>query len=146
MYVAPRYLGRGSWLARRDPRVLLVSLALFVFTVIQVWDLRILAGLAAVAYLYYRSAGIPFSAVRPQWGYIAFFITFVVLGGFWFSGSVADQMTGTSANVLHYVSFQSRMNGFMRGLVDTRDIVFFLSVTVLSLMISFRALERRKWA
>jgi energy-coupling factor transport system permease protein len=79
MYVAPRYLGRGSWLARRDPRVLLVSLALFVFTVIQVWDLRILAGLALVAYLYYRSAAIPFSAVRAQWGYIVFFVSFVVV-------------------------------------------------------------------
>ena len=50
MNVAPRYLGRGSWLARRDPRLLVIGLALFVFTVIQVWDLRILAGLAAIAY------------------------------------------------------------------------------------------------
>lgn len=77
---------------------------------------------------------------------VSFFITFFLLGGFWFAGSMADQMTGTVANVLHYVSFQTRMDGFMRGLVDTRDVVFFLSVTVLSLMISFRALERRKWA
>lgn len=77
---------------------------------------------------------------------VSFFITFFLLGSFWFAGSMADQMTGTVANVLHYVSFQTRMGGFMRGLVDTRDVVFFLSVTVLSLMISFRALERRKWA
>lgn len=77
---------------------------------------------------------------------VSFFITFFLLQAFWFAGSVADQMTGTAANVLHYVSFQTRMDGFMRGLVDTRDVVFFLSVTVLSLMISFRALERRKWA
>ena len=77
---------------------------------------------------------------------ISFFITFFVLGGFWFSGSMADQMSGTFASVLHYVSFQSRMSGFMRGLIDTRDVVFFLSITALSLMISFRALERRKWA
>lgn len=77
---------------------------------------------------------------------VAFFITFFVLGAFWFSGSIADQLSGLSANVLHYVSFQTRMSGFMRGLIDTRDIVFFLSITILSLMISFRALERRKWA
>lgn len=77
---------------------------------------------------------------------VAFFITFFVLGAFWFSGSIADQLSGFSANVLHYVSFQTRMSGFMRGLIDTRDIVFFLSITILSLMISFRALERRKWA
>lgn len=79
MNVAPRYLGRGSWLSRRDPRLLLIALALFVFTVIQVWDLRILAVLAAIAALYYRSAHIPFRAVRIQWFYVLFFITFVVV-------------------------------------------------------------------
>jgi energy-coupling factor transport system permease protein len=79
MNIAPRYLGRGSWLARRDPRVLLVGLALYVFTVIQVWDLRILAVLAVVAALYYRSARIPFAAVRLQWTYVIFFISFVVI-------------------------------------------------------------------
>jgi ABC-2 type transport system permease protein len=77
---------------------------------------------------------------------VAFFITFFALGAFWYSGDVADQLTGRAADVLHYVSFQTRMTGFMRGLIDTRDVLFFLSITVLSLMVSFRALERRKWA
>ena len=78
MNVAPRYLGRGSWLARRDPRVLLVSLALFVFTVVQVWDLRILAGLALVAYLYYRSAGIEWATIRRNWAFVFVFIGLLV--------------------------------------------------------------------
>jgi len=98
MYVAPRYLGRGSWLARPDPRVLLVGLALFVFTVIQVWDLRILAVLAAIALLYYRSAAIPFSAVRAQWGYIAFFITFVVVVNTLLTGG---ELRGYTEDELH---------------------------------------------
>ena len=38
MNFAPRYLGRGSWLARRDPRVLVLVVVLFIFTVLQVWD------------------------------------------------------------------------------------------------------------
>jgi len=98
MYVAPRYLGRGSWLARRDPRVLLVGLALFVFTVIQVWDLRILVGLALVAYLYYRSAAIPFSAVRAQWAYVTFFITFVVVVNTLLTGG---ELRGYTEDELH---------------------------------------------
>lgn len=77
---------------------------------------------------------------------ISFFITFFVLGTFWFAANLADRFLGGASNVLHYISFQSRLEGFMRGLIDTRDVVFFLSITVLSLMISFRALERRKWA
>ena len=51
-----------------------------------------------------------------------------------------------AGNVLGYLSFNSRLQGFIRGLIDTRDIVYFLSVTVLALVFSFRALERRKWA
>jgi ABC-2 type transport system permease protein len=77
---------------------------------------------------------------------VAFFITFFVLVAFWFSGDLADNATGVVANILHYVSFQSRMSGFMRGLIDTRDVIFFVSVTVLALVVAFRALERRKWA
>lgn len=44
------------------------------------------------------------------------------------------------------MSFQTHLEGFSRGIVDTRDVVFFLSVTALALAFAFRALERRKWA
>jgi ABC-2 type transport system permease protein len=77
---------------------------------------------------------------------VALFITFFVLGALWLFGDLASKAGGTLAIVLNYVSFQSRLNNFWRGLVDSRDVVFFLSVTVLSLMVAFRALERRKWA
>jgi ABC-2 type transport system permease protein len=77
---------------------------------------------------------------------IAFFITFFVLMVLYFVSDVADLMGGTLGNVLAYLSFKSHLDGFARGLIDTRDVVFFLSVTVLSLAVAFRALERRKWA
>ncbi len=77
---------------------------------------------------------------------VAFFITFFVLTVIWFSGTLARHLSGAAANVLNYISFQTRLSGFMRGLIDTRDVVFLISVTVLSLVVSFRALERRKWA
>jgi energy-coupling factor transport system permease protein len=98
MNIAPRYLGRGSWLSRRDPRVLLVSLAFFVFAVIQVWDLRILAGLALIAAIYYRSARIPFHQVRIQWGYVAFFISFVVIVNTLLTGG---ELRGYTEDELH---------------------------------------------
>lgn len=77
---------------------------------------------------------------------IAFFITVAVLLTSWVAGDLAEQLGGGLANFLHYISFQSRLGGFMRGLIDTRDVIFFLSITTLALMVSFRALERRKWA
>jgi ABC-2 type transport system permease protein len=78
---------------------------------------------------------------------VAFFITFFVLGGLWLFGDLANVMGNSPlAAFLNYISFQARLNSFWRGLVDTRDVVFFVSVTGLALFTAFRALERRKWA
>jgi len=54
-------------------------MAIFIFTAIQVWDVRLLLLLDAVAAAYYGSARIPLRAVRAQWAYVAFFITFIVV-------------------------------------------------------------------
>ena len=77
---------------------------------------------------------------------IAFFVTFFVLLVLWWVGALAENLGGWYGNALSFVSFQTRLSGFTRGLVDTRDLVFFLSVTGLALVVAFRALERRKWA
>ena len=79
MNYAPRYLGWGSWLARRDPRVLLLVVFFFVFTVIQMWDLRVVFLLDLVAYAYYRQASIPWASVRRQWAFVLFFVSLLVL-------------------------------------------------------------------
>jgi ABC-2 type transport system permease protein len=78
---------------------------------------------------------------------IAFFVTVIVLGALWFFDNLAEMAgSGWPATVLRYVSFQARLSSFWRGLLDTRDIVYFVSVTALALVVAFRALERRKWA
>ncbi len=79
MNYTPRYLGRGSWLSRRDPRLIVLTVVCFVFTAIQVWDLRLMLVLAGISLVYYRSAGIPFHAVRRQWAFVIFFVSLLVL-------------------------------------------------------------------
>jgi energy-coupling factor transport system permease protein len=77
--ITPRYLGRGSWLSRRDPRLLVLALVCYIFAAIQVWDLRVMLPLAALAGTYYSLAGIPWRSVRGNWAYVAFFVTFIVV-------------------------------------------------------------------
>jgi energy-coupling factor transport system permease protein len=77
--ITPRFLGRGSWLSRRDPRVLVLVVVLFIFAAIQVWDPRIVAGLLAVALAYYRTASIPFHEVRRNWIAAITLLSIVVL-------------------------------------------------------------------
>lgn len=89
--------------------------------------------------------GLLFSSVTQSQA-IAFFVTFMVLFALWFLGTVGDTMGGTAGNVIRYISFQTRMEGFARGLINTRDVIYFLTITAVALVIAFRALERRKWA
>ena len=98
MNIAPRYLGRGSWLARRDPRLLVLVVVCYVFATIQVWDLRVLVVMATMAYLYYRSAQIPFRAVRIQWAYVTFFVSFIVIVNTLLTGG---ELRGYAAEDLH---------------------------------------------
>ncbi len=78
MNFAPRYLGRGSWLSQRDPRLLVIALACFVLAAIQVWDVRLMIGLLVLALAWYRSAHIPFRAVRRQWLFALSFVSLIV--------------------------------------------------------------------
>jgi ABC-2 type transport system permease protein len=78
---------------------------------------------------------------------VAAIVTFLVLITLWLVlGRLADETGGTFGLVLRFVSFAKRLDGFTKGLVDTRDILYFISITVVCLIASFKALERRKWA
>ena len=78
---------------------------------------------------------------------IAFFVTWMLLVLLSFLGFLAENMQASVArDVVTFISFDTRLAPFARGQIITRDIVFFLSVTVGCLMAAFRALERRKWA
>src|SRR5258708_10570408 len=78
---------------------------------------------------------------------IAFFVTWVAL----LVLHLIQQLVPVIENeyvrtTLNFISFDSRLSPFTRGLITVRDLVYFGSVALLFLMGSFRALERRKWA
>jgi len=100
---APRYLGRGSWLARRDPRVLLLVIFFFVFTVIQMWDLRVVLFLDLVAYVYYRQASIPWAAVRRQWAFVLFFVGLLVIFNTLMTGGEVPNIPPDELDVFFYI-------------------------------------------
>ncbi len=78
---------------------------------------------------------------------VAFLVTWMVLMMLAFMGMGASRVgPGVAREVLTFVSFDARLAPFARGQIITRDIVYFLSITVGCLMAAFRLLERRKWA
>lgn len=78
---------------------------------------------------------------------IAFFLTAVILFLLHVVGNVSDSLPWPWAReVVSFISFNSRLMPFAKGMINTRDIVYFVSITLGALMVAFRALERRKWA
>jgi energy-coupling factor transport system permease protein len=98
--IAPRYLGRGSWLARRDPRVLVLVIALFIFSVLQVWDGRVVFALLLVAIAYYRTARIPWRQIRRNWTVVFVFIGFLVIVNMIVTGGDVQGMPVEDVHVL----------------------------------------------
>ncbi len=53
--------------------------------------------------------------------------------------------SGVVGDVAEYLAVGSHLEDMARGVVDTRDIVYFLSITGFALMLGFRGLESRRW-
>jgi ABC-2 type transport system permease protein len=46
---------------------------------------------------------------------------------------------------VEYLSFTAHFRNAARGVIDTRDVVFYLSFIVLGMFLAFRSLESRRW-
>lgn len=103
MISTPRYLGRGSWLGSRDPRVPLVVGVLAAATVIQLWDIRIVAVLFVLGQAYYRTAGIPFRLVRRQWAFAILFVSILVLVNTILTGGAIGDFDRSDLHPLFYL-------------------------------------------
>jgi methionyl-tRNA formyltransferase len=77
---------------------------------------------------------------------VAFFVTAAVLALLWFVGSIVEFVHGPVGDAIAFVSFQTRFLPFSRGLIHTRAVIYFLSITILCLLVAFRSLESRKWS
>jgi ABC-2 type transport system permease protein len=89
--------------------------------------------------------GLMFSSLTES-DVVAFFLTtgtFAILYGL---GWWASTIHGWPGDAIDFVSFQARYQPFARGLIDTRALVYFASVTIVCLLVSFRSLESRKWS
>ncbi len=91
------------------------------------------------------AVGMLFSSITES-QIIAFFMTAGTLLFLTIIGTLVETLHGPVGDAIAFVSFQSRYMSFARGLIDTRAIVYFLSVTILCLLVAFRSLESRKWS
>jgi ABC-2 type transport system permease protein len=71
--------------------------------------------------------------------------TFGTLLALWIVGWSADSVGGTWGRVLAHLSIIEHFDSFAKGVLDTKDAIYYLNVTILALFLSLRSLEARRW-
>lgn len=76
---------------------------------------------------------------------VAAMTTFGILLVLWVIGWSADTVGGTAGRVLSHLSLIEHFDSFGKGVFDTRDVVYYVNVTLVALFLSLRSLEARRW-
>ena len=90
------------------------------------------------------AVGLFFSSITEN-QIVAFMATFVVLLILWILEYVGSSATGLLGDIVNFISFKRRLTPFTRGLLDLRNVVYFVSVAAFFLLLTIRSLESRKW-
>ena len=69
-----------------------------------------------------------------------------ILFALWFLGSAASYLPQSLGNAVGYFSLSNYFPDFARGIIDTRGLIYYLSITVLFLFLATRSLENSRWS
>ncbi len=77
---------------------------------------------------------------------VAAVVAWGILFALWFVGMAAGFLPEALGEVIGYLSLSYYFPDFMRGVIDTRGIIYYLSITVLFLFLAVRSLENSRWS
>ena len=63
----------------------------------------------------------------------------------WIIGWAAQAASAEMGEVLHYLSLVDHMQRFLKGIIDTSDVVYYLSFILFSLFLTHRVLDSERW-
>ena len=77
---------------------------------------------------------------------IAAVISFGILIGLWMVGASAHTVGETTlGQVANYLSMSGHLDQFVKGLISSRSLVYFISMTALGLFLTHRVVESQRW-
>jgi ABC-2 type transport system permease protein len=78
---------------------------------------------------------------------VAFVISLAVIFTLLLVGLAPTQLNqlGAFAHICEYVSLLSHFNNVTRGVIDSRDVIYYLSIVALFLWLNVKNIEARKW-
>jgi ABC-2 type transport system permease protein len=76
---------------------------------------------------------------------VAVVITFGVILVLWLVDAMASGVQGVMKDVLSYLSVISHLDDFIKGVIDTTHVIFYLSFAFFGLFLTYRSLESLRW-
>jgi len=140
----------GKYLAALGLYAIMIGLTLL-YPAIVVYFARLEWGPVFTGYLGLLLMGATFIAVGvfasslTENQIVAAITTFGALLIFWILGWSADYAGGTAGRVLQFLSILEHNDSFSKGVLDTKDVLYYLNFTVLALFLTLRSLEARRW-
>jgi ABC-2 type transport system permease protein len=76
---------------------------------------------------------------------VAFIVAFAISFTLYLFGRVVQIVPPSLQPLLSFLSIDNHFESISRGVIDTRDIIYYLSVVAVTLMVATVSLESRKW-
>ncbi|NOZ05481.1 MAG: ABC transporter permease subunit [Chloroflexi bacterium] len=93
----------------------------------------------------YLSVGV-FTSSLSRNQIVAAVLGIVLLLVLWLADAAGSFMGGSLSSILSYLSLSSHTSDLTRGVIDTKDVIYYLSLVVAFLFLSVRSLESRRWS
>ena len=76
---------------------------------------------------------------------VAWMLSFGILLILWLLQILSQVGTGGAAVVVQYLAFSPHFDGFTSGTIQLKDLVYYLSLTLIALFLTVRSIETRRW-
>lgn len=86
-----------------------------------------------------------FSSTLTDNQIVAFIISFVIIFLLFLVDKILVFVPGFLGSIFQYMGTDYHLSNMIRGVIDTRNLIYFGSIIVLFLLLSIRILEMRKW-
>jgi ABC-2 type transport system permease protein len=76
---------------------------------------------------------------------VAAVVTFIVLLALWLSDNIGTAVGGVFGQIIGYLSLINHVQGFSQGVIDSKDLVFYLTVIAGGLVLSTLSVQSRRY-
>ena len=77
---------------------------------------------------------------------VAFIVSFLIVFALFMLDKVLFYLPGSLATPLEYISIDYHFSNIARGVIDTRDVIYYLSAIGIALVMGSIVLQKRRWA